>query len=69
MSLVCDFCNKPKGCWGGLLESQTCQCPDPKYQCCECKKEIPYEDYRVEVPEKNEVYCIECFYKNHKIIT
>ncbi len=39
------------------------------YQCCECEKEIEHNDYRVEVPEKNEVWCVECFYKTHEIIT
>ena len=38
------------------------------YKCCECEKEITPDDMRVEVPERNEVYCLECFYKTHDII-
>ena len=36
------------------------------YQCCECEIEI--KDIRVVIPEKNEIWCVECFYKNWKII-
>jgi hypothetical protein len=40
------------------------------YQCCNssCHIELTQNHVRVEVPEKNEVWCVECFYKKHEII-
>jgi len=42
---------------------------EDKYQCCNCNATILSDDIRVEVPEKNEVWCVRCFYINHEIIT
>ncbi len=39
------------------------------FQCRECLKEMTNDEIRVEVPELNEVYCPECFYRTHEIIT
>ncbi len=39
------------------------------YQCFNCFTELTKKDIRVEIPDKNEVWCIKCFYMNHEIIS
>jgi hypothetical protein len=65
---ICKICNLPNTESTHLHPSQICSCETATYQCCECKKGIRRDEIRVEVPERNEVYCPECFYTTHEII-